>query len=189
MNTTTDRTPITDLVQTGYGGVLPSGEIVDRREHPEASPIPSNPSMGVPAPVLIEPTEEDLRTTVRTLDALAESMQGHDTKEARIALLVAALGSEMITTLMEGPAETEPIADDTTTVEVSGFEGKRIKVAGLLPDDKAYLECRLVCRTGETPSRDSIRISFAQLGNRIADAFDNAAVVVDEDLVGDSDLP
>lgn len=34
----------------GYGGILPSGTIVDRREHPEALPIPKNSLMGIPDP-------------------------------------------------------------------------------------------------------------------------------------------
>jgi len=36
-------------VQAGYGGVL-NGRVVDRREHPEALPIPANPHLNVPEP-------------------------------------------------------------------------------------------------------------------------------------------
>ena len=41
---------IQKAVAAGYGGVLPSGQIVDRREHPEALPIPHSRSLGVPKP-------------------------------------------------------------------------------------------------------------------------------------------
>lgn len=34
----------------GYAGMLPGGELVDRREHPEAIPIPKNDLLGVPEP-------------------------------------------------------------------------------------------------------------------------------------------
>lgn len=37
-------------VHEGYGGVMPNGNIVDRRLRPEAMPIPANPYMGVPEP-------------------------------------------------------------------------------------------------------------------------------------------
>lgn len=36
--------------QSGWGGVLRGGEIVDRREHPEAVPIAKNRMFGVPEP-------------------------------------------------------------------------------------------------------------------------------------------
>lgn len=39
-----------EAVDAGYGGVLPKGEVVDRRLHPEAMPIPKNEYMGVPEP-------------------------------------------------------------------------------------------------------------------------------------------
>ena len=41
---------LTAVVKAGYGGTLPGGMIVDRREHPEALPIPKNFVLGVPAP-------------------------------------------------------------------------------------------------------------------------------------------
>lgn len=239
---------ISDCVRSGYGGCLPGGEIVDRRQYPDAVPLEENSLLGIPAPNPIAPSEEDLRTTVRVLDSLAGTLEPMIDGKPSIAFALAALTSEMITTYVEdqanpetvpvfpnlarmmrqGPAtalealimqmltvvtthpsysamtweeaysamiqgtgiyrvEGEPdvyappagIADDETTVKVSGFEGKRMKVAGLLPDDKAYLECRLVCRTGEIPSRDSIRIGFAQLGNGVADAFEGIAEPVE----------
>jgi hypothetical protein len=46
------QTPHTDdLVKSGYAGILmPSGRIVDRREHPEATPLKESAELGVPAP-------------------------------------------------------------------------------------------------------------------------------------------
>lgn len=40
-------------VKEGYGGVLPNGNVVDRRKHPAAIPIPENPMMDVPKPKTI----------------------------------------------------------------------------------------------------------------------------------------
>lgn len=37
-------------VAEGYGGVLGNGNIVDRRVHPTAIPIPKNTLLGVPEP-------------------------------------------------------------------------------------------------------------------------------------------
>jgi hypothetical protein len=37
-------------VKSGFGGMLPNGYIVDRREHPEAMPIPKNTMLGAPEP-------------------------------------------------------------------------------------------------------------------------------------------
>lgn len=34
----------------GYGGVMPDGRIVDRREFPQAAPIPANGMSDIPAP-------------------------------------------------------------------------------------------------------------------------------------------
>lgn len=41
------------VVAEGYGGVLGNGNIVDRREHPTAIPIPKNSLLGVPEPKAI----------------------------------------------------------------------------------------------------------------------------------------
>ena len=46
---------IVELNKTGYAGVLPNGNIVDRREHPEAIPVQENPMFGVVKPKDIEP--------------------------------------------------------------------------------------------------------------------------------------
>lgn len=40
-----------EISKSGYGGVLPNGQIVDRREHPEAVPIQENRMFGVPKPL------------------------------------------------------------------------------------------------------------------------------------------
>lgn len=47
---------ILDAVNSGYGGMLPNGNIVDRREHPEAMPIQKNTLLGAPEP---KPVERD----------------------------------------------------------------------------------------------------------------------------------
>jgi hypothetical protein len=39
-----------EAIKSGYGGVTPNGNIVDRREIPSASPIPANSLMGTPEP-------------------------------------------------------------------------------------------------------------------------------------------
>ncbi|GAB2539710.1 hypothetical protein [Rufibacter soli] len=39
-----------EISTSGYGGVLPSGEVVDRREHPAAIPLQANSMFGVPEP-------------------------------------------------------------------------------------------------------------------------------------------
>ena len=41
------------ISQSGYGGVLPSGQIVDRREYPTATPIQENSLFGTPKPLPI----------------------------------------------------------------------------------------------------------------------------------------
>lgn len=37
-------------IQSGYGGVNKSGQLVDRRKHPDATPIPANELLRVPEP-------------------------------------------------------------------------------------------------------------------------------------------
>lgn len=44
-------TEIVALSQSGYGGLSPQGEIVDRRKHPSAVPIPENSLMKIPKPI------------------------------------------------------------------------------------------------------------------------------------------
>jgi len=39
-----------DVIKSGYAGILPNGNIVDRREHPEAVPCPENPLFLTPKP-------------------------------------------------------------------------------------------------------------------------------------------
>lgn len=39
-----------DLIKSGYAGVLPNGNIVDRREYPKAIPCQENPLFGTPKP-------------------------------------------------------------------------------------------------------------------------------------------
>jgi sulfur carrier protein ThiS len=41
---------IVELNKTGYAGVLPNGNIVDRRKHPNAIPIQENRMFGVVKP-------------------------------------------------------------------------------------------------------------------------------------------
>lgn len=45
-----DLIEIMEINDSGYAGVLSSGEIVDRRKHPEAMPIQENKMMGIPKP-------------------------------------------------------------------------------------------------------------------------------------------
>jgi len=41
---------IKEINKSGYAGILPNGNIVDRREHPTAVPIQKNPMFGIPEP-------------------------------------------------------------------------------------------------------------------------------------------
>lgn len=43
-----DLIDIYDLNKTGYAGILPNGNIVDRRIHPEAIPVQENKLFGIP---------------------------------------------------------------------------------------------------------------------------------------------
>ena len=45
---------IQQIVADGYGGVLPNGNVVDRRDHPSAIPILKNDYLCVPEPKLKE---------------------------------------------------------------------------------------------------------------------------------------
>ena len=47
------------ISKSGYGGIMPNGNIVDRREHPEAIPIQENKSLGVPKPKKITKNKQD----------------------------------------------------------------------------------------------------------------------------------
>lgn len=39
-----------EVNKKGYAGILPNGNLVDRREHPEAIPVPKNDYLGIPEP-------------------------------------------------------------------------------------------------------------------------------------------
>lgn len=45
-----DLIEIFEINKSGYAGVLSTGEIVDRRKHPEAIPIQENSLFGIPKP-------------------------------------------------------------------------------------------------------------------------------------------
>lgn len=38
------------IIESGWAGVMPNGNIVDRRVHTTAIPIPANPMFGTPEP-------------------------------------------------------------------------------------------------------------------------------------------
>jgi hypothetical protein len=47
------RPDLADIMKAnreGYAGILPNGNIVDRRIHPNAMPIPENKMMNIPKP-------------------------------------------------------------------------------------------------------------------------------------------
>lgn len=41
---------VLEAVKAGHAGTLPNGNLVDRREHPEAVPLQKNALLGVPEP-------------------------------------------------------------------------------------------------------------------------------------------
>ena len=43
--------------KAGYAGIMPSGTIVDRREFPNATPIPENSFMGIPKPKSVQQSD------------------------------------------------------------------------------------------------------------------------------------
>ena len=45
-----DLLNIIELNKSGYAGIMPNGNIVDRRKHPEAMPIPENPMFHLAKP-------------------------------------------------------------------------------------------------------------------------------------------
>jgi|GEM_PF-1170570 len=45
-----DLIKIHEINQSGYAGVLPNGNIVDRREHPNAVPVQKNSLFNIPLP-------------------------------------------------------------------------------------------------------------------------------------------
>lgn len=44
---------IVELIKSGYAGVLPNGNIVDRRIFPDAVPSAENPMFGCPKPLSV----------------------------------------------------------------------------------------------------------------------------------------
>lgn len=49
-----EKLEIHTINQSGYAGVMPNGNIVDRREHPEAKAVPKNTLLGLPEPKEID---------------------------------------------------------------------------------------------------------------------------------------
>lgn len=49
-----DLRKLIEITRLGYGGMLPDGRIVDRREHPDALPLPENAMLGIPKPKPVE---------------------------------------------------------------------------------------------------------------------------------------
>jgi hypothetical protein len=49
-----DLIEVSEINDSGYAGILSTGEIVDRRKHPEAIPIQENRMMGIPKPKPID---------------------------------------------------------------------------------------------------------------------------------------
>jgi hypothetical protein len=45
-----DLIEIDEINQSGYAGILPNGNIVDRRKHPDAIPVQENRMFGIPKP-------------------------------------------------------------------------------------------------------------------------------------------
>ena len=43
-----------EVIKSGFAGVLSNGNIVDRREYPDAMPIPANPMFNTPEPKQIK---------------------------------------------------------------------------------------------------------------------------------------
>lgn len=49
-----DLIEIMEINDSGYAGILSTGEIVDRRKHPKAIPIQENKMFGIPKPKDLE---------------------------------------------------------------------------------------------------------------------------------------
>lgn len=50
MRALTENLSTVDLLKSGYAGTLSNGNIVDRRIHPDAMPIPENEYLGIIKP-------------------------------------------------------------------------------------------------------------------------------------------
>jgi len=61
-----------ELSKTGYAGVDKQGRIVDRREFPDAVPMPANTMFGVPSPKEIS-VAEPIEVSVRSSLAIAHA--------------------------------------------------------------------------------------------------------------------
>ena len=48
-----------EITQSGYAGILSTGEIVDRRKHPEAIPMQENKFLGIPKANLIKQLKDN----------------------------------------------------------------------------------------------------------------------------------
>ena len=56
---------IVELNKTGYAGILPNGNIVDRREFLDAIPVQENPIFGVVKPKEINPLKVRLSNATK----------------------------------------------------------------------------------------------------------------------------
>lgn len=68
---------VIELSKTGYAGVNKQGQIVDRREFPNAVPMPANTMFGVPAPLFVSENpltkcHADLQAEKRTQNIVNE---------------------------------------------------------------------------------------------------------------------
>ncbi len=45
-----DLAEVLEINASGYAGILPNGNIVDRRKHPKAIPVQENSLFGIPKP-------------------------------------------------------------------------------------------------------------------------------------------
>lgn len=52
-----DLIEVMEINDSGYAGVMPNGNIVDRRKHPEAIPVQENRMLGIPKPLPVNREE------------------------------------------------------------------------------------------------------------------------------------
>ncbi|HEX8747414.1 MAG TPA: hypothetical protein VF717_09445 [Pyrinomonadaceae bacterium] len=125
-----------DLIKSGYAGTLPNGNIVDRREFPEAVPVAKNSLFGAPEPLPIKCSPEDCKH----LNFMAQ------VNVARI--------------MDEGVAETEPashyFADITVSCDQCGMPFHFVGLPfGLSPHEPMAspdgLEARMPIKPGPLP--------------------------------------
>jgi len=65
-----DLIEIYEINQSGYAGILPNGNIVDRRQHPEAIPVQKNTMMGIPEPKPLDAAGEQYRERMTEFDKI-----------------------------------------------------------------------------------------------------------------------